>query len=45
VFEYPVIYFFSHGERQKIKGKESQQPGGIEWGKINETTNNGFDND
>ncbi len=45
VFEYPVIYFFNQAERQKIKGKESQQPGGTDWGKINETTNHGFDTD
>ena len=45
VFEYPVIYYFNQAERQKIKGKESQQPGGAEWGKMSEATNNGFDTD
>ncbi len=45
IHEFPVIYFFNQQERQKIKGKESQQPGGVEWGRINEATNHGFDTD
>ena len=45
IFEYPTVYYFNSNERHKNKGKESQLPGGVEWGKVNEATNNGFDTD
>jgi dual specificity tyrosine-phosphorylation-regulated kinase 2/3/4 len=45
IFDYPTIYYFCSNERHKNKGKDSQLPGGVEWGRINEATNHGFDTD
>ena len=49
IFEYDTIYYFNISERVKNKQKgaikEKELPGGTEYGKINEATNNGFDPD
>jgi dual specificity tyrosine-phosphorylation-regulated kinase 2/3/4 len=45
VVEYQTIYYFNVTERQKWKGKEAQLPGGLDWGRFNKETNNGFDTD
>ena len=45
ILEFETIYYFNVQERQRWRGKDSQLPGGIEWGRINEATNNGFDTD
>ncbi len=45
ILEYQNVYYFNVQERQKQKGKEASLTGGVEWGRINEATNNGFDTD
>ena len=42
--EYETIYFFNVNERIK-NGNNSSLPGGTAYGKINDTTNHGFDSD
>lgn len=45
IFDFPTIYYFNQVERQKIRGNEQNATGGVEWGKLNEATNCGFDTD
>ena len=46
IFEYDTIYYFNVNERVKNQSaKESTLPGGHAYGKINDSTNHGFDSD
>lgn len=45
ILEYQTVYYFNYEERKRWKGKEASLPGGADWGRTNETTNNGFDTD
>jgi len=45
ILDVPKVYYFNIQERQKWRGKETTLSGGVEWGRINEATNNGFDTD
>ena len=44
IYEFDTIYFFNINERIK-NGNNASLPGGSSYGKINESTNHGFDTD
>ena len=44
IAELDVVYFFNIADRQKNKDNPNL-PGGLNYGRTNEQTNNGFDSD
>lgn len=45
ILDYQTVHYFNYEERKRWKGKEASLPGGADWGRLNEATNNGFDTD